>query len=202
MKELDLLKKNWQNTNTFKQISEDEIYKMLHKKSSSIVKWILIVSILEFILLNGLGIMLTDSKIDRFMELHPYLNFLDKLNYIIIIGFIFVFYKNYQAISVLCSSKKLIERILKVRKTVNYYIIWNILIGSFFGAYGVVDGFNDVNSKTSTVNINQSSSLNLVSIIFSMIIIMAVIWAFYKLLYGNLLNRLSKNYNELKKIDL
>ena len=48
MKELDLLKKDWKkNSDSFEQISEKEIYKMIHKKSSSIVKWILIISILE-----------------------------------------------------------------------------------------------------------------------------------------------------------
>ena len=46
MKELDLLKKDWKkNSDSFEQISEKEIYKMIHKKSSSIVKWILIISI-------------------------------------------------------------------------------------------------------------------------------------------------------------
>ena len=52
MKELDLLKKDWQKNNAFEQVSEVEIYKMLHQKSSSIVKWILIVSLLEFVILN------------------------------------------------------------------------------------------------------------------------------------------------------
>jgi hypothetical protein len=46
MKELDLLKKDWKkSTASFEQISELELYKMIHKKSSSIVKWILIISI-------------------------------------------------------------------------------------------------------------------------------------------------------------
>ena len=53
MKELDLLKKDWQKDTAFEQVSEVEIYKMLHKKSSSIVKWILIVSLLEFVVLNA-----------------------------------------------------------------------------------------------------------------------------------------------------
>ena len=47
MKELDLLKKDWQKNDAFEQVSEVDIYKMLHKKSSSIVKWIFIISILD-----------------------------------------------------------------------------------------------------------------------------------------------------------
>jgi hypothetical protein len=46
MKELDLLKKIEESDNSFNQISETEIYKMIHKKSSSIVKWILIKQVL------------------------------------------------------------------------------------------------------------------------------------------------------------
>jgi hypothetical protein len=39
------IKKDWQKSdNSFNQISETEIYKMIHKKSSSIVKWILIIA--------------------------------------------------------------------------------------------------------------------------------------------------------------
>jgi hypothetical protein len=50
MKELDLLK-DWQkNKDSFEQVSEIEIYRMIHKKSSSIVKWILIISIMEVLL--------------------------------------------------------------------------------------------------------------------------------------------------------
>jgi len=35
MEELDLLKKDWKkNENSFKQVSENEIYKMIHRNSS------------------------------------------------------------------------------------------------------------------------------------------------------------------------
>ena len=46
MDELDKLKNHWQKSEAaFTQVSEKEIYGMLHKKSSSVVKWILILSI-------------------------------------------------------------------------------------------------------------------------------------------------------------
>ena len=52
MDELEILKKDWKkNENAFDQVTEKEIYGMLHKRSSSIVKWILITSILEFLFL-------------------------------------------------------------------------------------------------------------------------------------------------------
>ena len=90
MDELELLKKDWKKTDAqFKQVSEQEIYSMLHKSSSSSVKWILIVSILEFIILNGLSLITNDELSDKFEKLHPYLSIFEKVNYVIIIGFIF-----------------------------------------------------------------------------------------------------------------
>ena len=57
MEELELLKKDWQkNTHKSPDFSEQDIYGMLHKKSSSIVKWILIISILEFVVLRALDV--------------------------------------------------------------------------------------------------------------------------------------------------
>lgn len=203
MEELDLLKKDWKkNANSFEQVSELEIYKMIHKKSSSIVKWILIISIIEFILLNGIGLLINDPNLDKFLVLHPYLNYLDSVNYIVVIGFIFIFYKNYQSISILNSSKVLIEQILKTRKVVTYYIYWNLFIGSVFGAYGVVDGFHDANLENQHQILKQNTIGYVIVIFFTILFLIAFIWTFYKLLYGILLNKLQKNYKELKKIDL
>lgn len=184
MKELDLLKKDWQKSgNSFEQVSEVEIYKMLHKKSSSVVKWILIVSILEFVILNGISLLINDETYDKIMNLHPYLGVIEKVNYLIIIVFIYLFYRNYKTISVLESSKSLLEHILKTRKIVTYYIYWNIIIGGFSGGFGAIEE-------------------NGITLLISIIFIMGFLWLFYKLLYGSFLRKLKDNYKELKKIDL
>jgi hypothetical protein len=201
MKELDLLKKNWHKAeSSFQQVSEKQIYEMIHKKSSSIVKWILIISIIEFVVLNGIGLLLSDQKVNQFMSLHPYLNILDKANYLILIGFIYFFYKNYKSISTLDSSKKLITAILNTRKVVNIYILWNVFIGSFFGAYGVIDGFNSAYSTTKQTT--EHTVVSIIVVFIVMLLIMGFIFLFYKLLYGTLLNKLLKNYKDLKEIEL
>jgi len=205
MKELDLLKKDWQKNNAFEQVSEVEIYKMLHKKSSSIVKWILIVSILEFVVLNGISLLLNDPKYDAFMRLHPFLNFLEKFNYAVIIVFIYLFYRNFKSISVLNSSKTLIKHILKTRKIVTYYIYWNIFIGGITGALSGVESFNEgYNSGSNQLGNSGKAVLesNCITIIVIALLIMGGIWLFYKLLYGRFLSKLKDNYIELKKIDL
>ncbi len=199
MKELDLLKKDWKkDTNSFEQLSESAIYKMIQKQSSSLVKWILIISILEFIVLNGIGLVINDENINKFFVQHTYLDIINYLNYIVVIGFIIVFYKKYKAISVLDSSKNLIEQIITTRRVVNYYIIWNVLIGGFFGIFGAIDGFNNAYSKDHNVN----RTTEYLVIIFIVPLIMVFIWGFYILLYGSLLNKLNNNYKELMKIEL
>lgn len=198
MDELELLKKDWKkNDGQFIQVSEQEIYNMLHKSSSSTVKWILIVSILEFIILNGLSLVMNDDLSTKFAKLHPYLSLFEKVNYAIILGFIFVFYKNYKSISVLDSSKKLLKQILKTRKIVNIYILWNIVIGTYFGIIGAIDGFKNMGTKSVKI---EGSKLILI-IFITILIVIPLIWGFYRLLYGKLLNRLKKNLNDLKKIE-
>ena len=203
MKELDLLKKDWQkNTDSFEQVSENEIYKMIHKKSSSIVKWILIVSILEFIVLNGIALVLNDKTYDEFLRLHPFINFLEKFNYLVIIIFIYCFYRNYKTISALQSSRTLIKHILKTRKIVTYYIYWNIFIGGFTGALSGIEGFNEGYNAGNSKNTKELVEVNYITLFFVALLIMGLIWLFYKLLYGRFLSKLTENYTELKKIDL
>lgn len=201
MKELDLLKRDWQKNDAFKQVSELEIYKMLHTKSSSIVKWILIVSILEFIVLNGIGFALSDETYNKIINLHPFLGILEKVNYVVILVFIYLFYKNYKTISVLNSAKTLLEHILKTRKIVTYYIYWNIFIGGLSGAMAGIEGFNKgLNIKTPS-NTKIFLEVNYITLFISMLFTMGIIFLFYKILYGSFLKKLKQNHTELKKID-
>ncbi|HEX8017434.1 MAG TPA: hypothetical protein VF465_19555, partial [Flavobacterium sp.] len=93
MKELDLLKKDWKkNADSFEQISEKEIYKMIHKKSSSTVKWILIISILEVLFWTASNYF---SNIDDILKKinHPeiilYMEVLMYFNYAVVLIFIY-----------------------------------------------------------------------------------------------------------------
>ena len=119
MKELDLLKKDWKkNENSFEQISEKELYKMIHKKSSSIVRWILIISILEVLLWTFSNLFINTDDVLKKMN-HPeivlILEYLTYINYIVVLIFIFVFYKNYRTISTTVATKSLMGAILKSR---------------------------------------------------------------------------------------
>ena len=49
MDELELLKKDWETSSkNYPELNKEELYKLIYKRSSSIVKWIFIISLLEF----------------------------------------------------------------------------------------------------------------------------------------------------------
>ncbi|CAM3865389.1 hypothetical protein FLBR109950_05640 [Flavobacterium branchiophilum] len=202
MKELDLLKRDWQKTeHTFESISDKDIYKMIHQKSYSTVRWILIFSIVEFVVFNGIGLLLDSENIEKIIAHYPFLGYLDKLNYIVIIGFIVLFYLNYRSISVLNSSKNLIKHILKTRKIVRFYIIWNMVIGCLFGIYGILESFESMYQTNQSHMALPSIAAQIITSIIILGLLIGFLFLFYKLVYGRLLNKLKKNYEELSKME-
>ncbi len=209
MKELDLLKKDWQNNNAFEQVSELEIYKMLHTKSSSIVKWIFIISILEIILWTVISVFFnTDDYLKNIKheELDIYFMALTVFNYAVILIFIYLFYKNYKAISTTVSIKQLMKDIIKTRKTVQCYVWYNLGMATLSLLFGFYIAFAYNPDVAILMNkIGNNTKVMVITIgIFVLIIaaFLGLFWLFYRLIYGTLLRRLFANYNELKKIDL
>jgi hypothetical protein len=210
MKELDLLKKDWQkNSGSFQQISENEIYKMIHKKSSSIVKWILIISILEVLFWTFSNLFLNTDDVLRKMN-HPEivlaLDYITYLNYVIALIFVFIFYKNYQTISTTVATKTLMSAILKTRKTVQYYVWYNlamIVITSILSFFVVFVYNPDMALFREQLAANGKIMFFTVGILILIISgFFGMFWCIYRLIYGRLLHRLYENYKELKKIDL
>jgi hypothetical protein len=210
MKELDLLKKDWQkNKDSFEQVSEIEIYRMIHKKSSSIVKWILIISIMEVLLWTSLSMIFNaDDYLENINNngFASYLKLLNYLSYGVIVIFIYLFYKNYIRISTIASTKQLMKDILKTRKTVQYYVWYNLaMIGVLLIIGFVIALFYNPETVILREKIENDSKIMAVTVsILALvsIVLFGLFWLFYRLLYGVLLRRLYANYKELKKIDL
>ena len=213
MEELDLLKKDWQKSgDSFEQVLEVEIYKMLHTKSSSIVKWILIISVLEFLFWSLLTVFLNDDTYQSKMQEYGIENLmfaLNCINYLVIVAFIYLFYKNYKTISTTDSTNQLMKNILKTRKTVQNYIWYNLAIITLSIIISIVLVFYHNPEFISLMEnaVSNGHKLLFISItigisILLIIIIICLFWLFYKLLYGFLLKKLYANYNELRKIDL
>ncbi len=213
MEELDLLKKDWKkNEHSFPKITEQEIYAMLHKKSSSIVKWIFIISILEVIAWSLISFFTADENYLKTLEsyhIKTLVNTFTVINYIVIFFFIFLFYRNFKSINTTDSVKSLMKNILKTRKTVQYYIWYNlVMIGIIFITMMVATCIYDerFNRMSGQFEGNDQGMLFWMMILgFTIVffgIFVGIIWLFYRLVYGFLLRRLYKNYEELKKIDL
>ncbi len=210
MKELDLLKKDWQkNTNSFEQVSEIEIYKMIHKKSSSIVKWILIISILEVLLWTCLSLCFnSDDYLIKMKhpELIQYFEVFAYFNYGVILFFIYLFYKNYKIISTTASTKQLMSDILKTRKTVQYYVWYNLgmLVVSLIIGFIIAFVYNPEMSalKDQIATNGKVMAITIGVITLTTLVFFGAFWLFYRVVYGILLRRLYANYKELKKIDL
>jgi len=201
MKELDLLKKDWQKSDkSFEQVSEIEIYKMIHKKSSSIVKWIFIISIIEFIVLNSLSFLLPDEKMSKSETIEIFITVLDYLSYGVALFFMYLFYQNYRSISVTSNTKKLMECILNTRKTVRYYIGYNLFL-VFFVALLLLSSEIIITSATNNDD-GARIFFTCLLMVVSTLVLVGIVWLFYQLIYGILLKKLNRNYAELKKIDL
>lgn len=212
MEELDLLKKAWQkDSHSYEQISENEIYKMLHKKSSSIVKWILIISIIEVLFWTAISI---GYNTDEYMKkLHAenmivYFKVLNFVNYAVVLLFIFNFYKNYIKISTTASTKQLMQDILRTRKTVKYYVWYNLgmivvsLIAGFVIAFAYNPKMEMLKDKIAHESNYYTLCITLGIMLLTIVVFVGLFWLFYRLLYGILLRKLNANYKELKKIDL
>lgn len=216
MEDLDLLKKDWNKTDNFREVSVQDIYKLMHKNSSSTVKWIFIISLIELSLGILLSVGLSFTKFDQentqilkdFGIYQYYLGFTGFL-YIGIAYFIVNFYLMYRNVSTTDNTKLLMKNILKTRKTVQNYILFNLVAFAIFFitvlTYGIKKGFEKAALENSEKIVELSTSFYVIAfliIVVSTLVITTIIWLVYKLIYGFLLKKLKRNFEELKKIEL
>ena len=212
MNELEFLKKHWKKQeNNFPQLSYDEIYKMIWRRSSSIVKWIFVISILELLLSSLLSISFADAEYWQQMEeihMKDFTICLYIISYTITFFFIFRFYRNYRRISATDDAATLMKNILKTRKTVKTYIAY-VLISTGLSAI-VISYFtiqnHQVMQEVENVSKYTFDAMDWFKFIMIATVVLAIflllLWLFYKLLYGILLRRLKRNYRELKNLEI
>ena len=118
--------------------------------------------------------------------------------------FIYLLFKSHKAISVTDNAKKLMESILRTRKVIKYYVIYNLamaFISLVVGFCFAITQNPELSDSISHFN-NQQLFISLAILIVFIIVFIIVLWLFYKLLYGLLLKRLNQNYKELKKLEI
>jgi hypothetical protein len=121
----------------------------------------------------------------------------------------YLFYKNYRNIAVTENTKVLMEKILKTRKTVKQYVIYNLSMMALVILLGIIMELStspetqilltDIESKGENNIFIFYLIITIVSLI-AIAVILSLFLGFYYLIYGLLLKRLKKNYKELKII--
>jgi hypothetical protein len=204
MDELELLKKDWKSQEKdLPRFSAREIYPMMLKKSSSIVKWIFIISLLELAVCTFLNIFLMDEGFWEEVE-HLHLKTatyaIYAISYLVTFVFIYFFYKNYRAISTTDSASKLMRNILKTRSVVKYYILFVLVANGItvmlFFIFSLIYPPENINLES----LNWTYAI-LIGVVVTLVLL-GVIWLIYTLLYGILLRKLKRNYRELKKLEM
>lgn len=210
MDQLEILKKQWlSEEQEHPKVSYNDIYKMLLKKSSSIVKWIFVISVAELLFWISIHFLIPKENIELMnnMGIGDILYYSNIVHYTIFGIFIYFFYKNFKSIQVTDNTKMLMKNILKTRRTVKYFVFYNV--GMAIIASIAVDAYFYNNSNQlydlmdfASKGIPQENFANvfIISQIVVGVVIIGLLIVFYWLIYGILLRRLNRNYKELKKM--
>jgi hypothetical protein len=216
--DIDSLKKSWQEQVISDDYNQDEIEVMLNKKSRNYVKYILWISVAEFIIFgimnfvalfsnsfhtdftNILNKLQIRNQTQVEFSLDKIYNLIKILSLVITGIFVVIFYANYKKIDVESNLKKFIIHIIKFKKTVNLFIFSNILI--LFVFIGSFASFLIFIINQQNIKIDNPTFWGLITgVVFSLLICIIFILLYYKLAYGIILKRLSKNLKQLEKID-
>ena len=209
MDELELLKKDWKENKSddFKNYTEQELFAMTKKRSVSIAKWVFIIALLELGFWFLIGYLMPSSSEDK--EYYEALNsspLIKGILYVlgefaVYLPFVFIgslLYLNFK-IRTEENPKKLMEKILLMKKCIQWYI--RIFLGegalcfiismalSFYTNYYILEGEELVALFVSVM---------LIVFIFIFVLFLRFI---YHLVYGKLLHKLKQNYEELSRME-
>ena len=216
--DLDQYKKSWQEQNVSPKYNILEIEAMLNKSSRNYVKYILWICCAEFLVILGMNIyyifagddsqnfinILEKIGVQNSMEVQAnfaHLYFILKILSLLLTAFFVVkFYLNYKKIKVESNLKKLILQIINFKKTVNLFIIANIFLMVFYTIVLVV--FSNWVLSEQNISVPKSTLIGFyIGFALLMGISVALIWIYYRIVYGIILKKLTENLSELKKID-
>ena len=205
MKDLKQLKEQWAQQNFEKQYSKEELNGFLRKKSTYSIKWIFYLSIAEFLVYMGLPLF-SPNYIESFayyksLQLFGFSIFITITGYILLLYFMWRFFKNYRKISVTSSVKEHLSTILSTRRAVNQYFYANVGLLLIFTLVVFVRAFQ---MDSSLIGLEQEDIYFLI-ICFVIGIIVALVLGLYGLLYyfvyGRFLKPLKRNEKELRQLN-
>lgn len=202
----NLLKRMWENLNFANiNIKQPQLFYIIHLHSNSIVKKILIISILEFsisLLITYLSSKLKYTAEFLAIEKHSVLVFLDILYYLVFIYFFIQFIINFKKIDSSSNLQHLLKTIIKTRKSA-YYLILSSLISLnlntiiFFGIYLNTNHQLLLKTNESNSNLFLNNIVYCCILMLFLVIISFLIWHIYKLINLKLLTKQKLIFKEL-----
>ena len=214
MNELELLKKDWKENKSddFKNYTEKELFAMTKKRSVSIAKWVFIIALLELGFWFLIGYLMPSSSEDK--EYYEALNsspLIKGILYVlgefaVYLPFVFIgslLYLNFK-IRTEENPKKLMEKILLMKKCIQWYI--RIFLGEvvvFFIISMILTFYIEYNTLEGKELEELYFMIFIMFIPFLMIIFIFVLFLrfVYHLVYGKLLHKLKQNYEELSRME-
>lgn len=209
MDELELLKKDWKENKSddFKNYTEKELFAMTKKRSVSIAKWVFIIALLELGFWFLIVYLMPSSSEDKYQDIPFVDGILSVMDIIsILLPYVFIgllLYLNFK-IKREENPKKLMEKILLMKKCIQWYI--RIFLGEivvFFIISMILSFYIESNSLEGT----ELEELYLFAFVMfipllMIIFIFALFLRFiYHLVYGKLLHKLKQNYEELSRME-
>ena len=209
MDELELLKKDWKENKSddFKNYTEQELFAMTKKRSVSIAKWVFIIALLElgfWFLIGYLASSSEDSKHEDIPFVDVVFNVMDIIS--ILLPFVFLgslLYLNFK-IRTEENPKKLMEKILLMKKCIQWYI--RIFLGEIV-VFFIISMILIFYTRYHTLEAEEIEGLYFFAFIaFIPLLVFIFIFALflrfiYHLVYGKLLHKLKQNYEELSRME-
>ena len=214
MDELELLKKDWKENKSddFKNYTEQELFAMTKKRSVSIAKWVFIIALLELGFWFLIGYLMPSSSEDR--EYYEVLNNIPLIKGILYVLGEFATYLPFVFIGSLLylnfkikreeNPKKLMEKILLMKKCIQWYI--RIFLGEIV-VFFIISMILTFYIEYNTLEGKELEELYLFAFVMFIpllmfIFIFALFLRFiYHLVYGKLLHKLKQNYEELSRME-
>lgn len=214
MDELELLKKDWKENKSddFKNYTEKELFAMTKKRSVSIAKWVFIIALLELGFWFLIGYLMPSSSEDK--EYYEVLNNTPLIKGILYVLGEFATYLPFVFIGSLLylnfkikreeNPKKLMEKILLMKKCIQWYI--RIFLGEIV-VFFIISMILTFYIEYNTLEGAELEELYLFAFVMfipllMIIFIFALFLRFiYHLVYGNLLHKLKQNYEELSRME-
>lgn len=204
MKELEKLKQQWAKQNFDQHFSKEDLKGFLQNKSAHSIKWIFYLSIIEFILYLSFPLL-----VPNYLDSFAYYKSLNLLNfsiattlfgYLVLLYFMWRFFKNYRKISVADSIKEHLSAILKTRRAVNQYFYFNVAVLIIFSIVVLIAAFQFDENMIALQEKNSSFIMVIFVIGVIISVILGVFGLLYYFVYGRFLRPLKQNERELRKI--